>query len=279
MSPSATRSSRASKPSAKPTGQKSSAPARSSTASSPKSGRTTAVSSSTQAKRKVPAPPPVPESETKKQVMKAAELKTKSIEAKAPEELETPTPKSRTVKAEGPKEPRKKIKAAEPPEVLEEEEVKAVVPEPPKRGRKPKSELPHADEEDEDEKTPSRGGRSKSFEPIIEEFLDDDVPGADDDAAIPEDLELDPLEIPLELLDPELVDVPRPSVPPKPKPKLPRSERRPQNCAGCGGQYTWLSVDGLCFSCLKKKLAARKRDDEVYGGGFAAEAAEEEDDS
>jgi hypothetical protein len=109
----------------------------------------------------------------------------------------------------------------------------------------------------------------------VEEYLEDDLSLEEDDLVIPGDIELDPAGLPLELLDPELVDVPRPTTP-KPKPKITKSERRPQVCAGCGGTFTWLSVDNLCFSCLKRKLAQRKRDDESYTG-FTPEPEEEDE--
>ena len=92
----------------------------------------------------------------------------------------------------------------------------------------------------------------------------------------PDEMALDPLELPLELLDPELVEIPHPSSPPKPKQKIATANRRQQACSHCGNMFTWLSVEQLCFNCLKKKLAQRKREDESYSG-FTPEAEEEED--
>jgi hypothetical protein len=109
----------------------------------------------------------------------------------------------------------------------------------------------------------------------VEEYLEADLSLEEDALIIPEDIVLDPDGLPLPLLDPELVEVPRP-VTPKPKPKITRSDRRPQVCAGCGGTFTWLSVENLCFSCLKRKLAQRKREDESYTG-FTPEPEEEDD--
>jgi hypothetical protein len=108
---------------------------------------------------------------------------------------------------------------------------------------------------------------------LVEEYIEDDLVLEEDALVVPDDIELDPIGIPLTLLDPELVDVPRPT-PPKPKPKISRAERRAHTCAGCGGTFIWLSVDGLCFSCLKRKLSQRKREDE----GFTAFTPEAEDD-
>jgi hypothetical protein len=108
---------------------------------------------------------------------------------------------------------------------------------------------------------------------LVEEYIEDDLALEEDALIVPDDIELDPIGIPLTLLDPELVDVPRPT-PPKPKPKITRTERRPHTCAGCGGTFIWLSVDGLCFSCLKRKLSQRKREDE----GFTTFTPEAEDD-
>ena len=134
-----------------------------------------------------------------------------------------------------------------------------------RRGRKP------AGETSREKRATSRLFPAPPDEPkqdldVVEEYLEESILLEDDEIAIPDelDIELDPMEIPLALLDPELVDVPRPTPPPKPKPKLPKAERRTQNCAGCGQQYQWLSVEGLCFSCLKKKLAQRKRDDDGF---------------
>jgi len=108
---------------------------------------------------------------------------------------------------------------------------------------------------------------------LVEEYIEDDLVLEEDALVVPDDIELDPIGIPLTLLDPELVEVPRPT-PPKPKPKISRAERRAHTCAGCGGTFIWLSVDGLCFSCLKRRLSQRKREDE----GFTAFTPEAEED-
>jgi hypothetical protein len=122
-----------------------------------------------------------------------------------------------------------------------------------------------------------RGARSKSFgfddELMADYVMDDDLGGEELD----EELTLEPLELPLELLDPELVEVPRPAATPKPKPK-PVTGKRQQVCANCRNTFAWLSVDQLCFNCLKKKLAQKKREDETYPG-FTGEAEEEEETS
>ena len=121
----------------------------------------------------------------------------------------------------------------------------------------------------------TRGSRSKTFG-FDDELMQDYV--MDEDVApeeLDEELAMEPMELPLELLDPELIEVPRPASVPKPKPK-PVASKRQQVCASCGNTYTWLSVEQFCFSCLKKKLAQRKREDESYPG-FTGEAEEEED--
>jgi hypothetical protein len=110
---------------------------------------------------------------------------------------------------------------------------------------------------------------------LVEEYIEDDLALEEDALIVPDDIELDPIGIPLTLLDPELVDVPRPT-PPKPKPKVTKTERRTHTCAGCGGTFIWLSVDGLCFSCLKRKLSQRKREDEGFSG-FTPEAEEDDE--
>jgi hypothetical protein len=127
-----------------------------------------------------------------------------------------------------------------------------------------------------------RGGRTpRAFDADNDflEALDDDLPLDDEDELNPDAIDIDPLDVPLELLDPELVEVPRPALPPKPKPKPPRSERRQQKCDGCGQLYGWLSVEKLCFNCLKKKLSQRKSPDENYSsGGFSGGGGGESDD-
>lgn len=110
---------------------------------------------------------------------------------------------------------------------------------------------------------------------LVEEYIEDDLVLEEDALVVPDDIELDPLAIPLTLLDPELVDVPRPAQP-KPKPKILKTERRAQACAGCGATFIWLSVDGLCFSCLKRRLSQRKREDETFTG-FTPEAEEDDE--
>ena len=110
---------------------------------------------------------------------------------------------------------------------------------------------------------------------LVEEYIEDDLVLEEDELVVPDDIELDPIGIPLTLLDPELVEVPRPT-PPKPKPKLSKAERRAHTCAGCGGTFIWLSVDGLCFSCLKRRLSQRKREDEGFSG-FTPEAEEDDE--
>jgi hypothetical protein len=110
---------------------------------------------------------------------------------------------------------------------------------------------------------------------LVEEYIESDLNLDEEELVVPDEIELDPIGIPITLLDPELVDVPRPA-PPKSKPKIVRTERRPQVCAGCGGTFIWLSVDGLCFSCLKRKLSQRKRDDDSFSG-FTPEAEDDDE--
>jgi hypothetical protein len=163
-----------------------------------------------------------------------------------------------------------------PPKAAKEEPVQSEEQEAKKRGRKPST----AAKEKTPREKPGRGSKLKSLD-SIDEFIADDLPATEDeveeDAVIPENLEeLDPLDLPLALLDPDLVEVPRPVGPTRPKPK-PRVERQPKPCASCGQMFTWLSVDQLCFNCLKKKLAAKKREDESYGG-YTPEAEDSSDD-
>jgi hypothetical protein len=122
-----------------------------------------------------------------------------------------------------------------------------------------------------------RGSRAKSFgfdDDLMQDYVMDEEPAGEE---LEDEIAMEPIELPLELLDPELVEVPRPSSPPKPKPK-PVSNRRQQVCANCRNTFAWLSVEQLCFNCLKKKLSQRKREDETYPG-FTGEAEEEEESS
>jgi hypothetical protein len=92
-----------------------------------------------------------------------------------------------------------------------------------------------------------------------------------------EDLPIEALDIPLELWDPELLDVTRPPPAPKPpKPKPPKADKRQQQCQNCGATFTWLSVDGLCFNCLKRKVAQKRREDETFSG-FTHEAEDDDE--
>ena len=122
--------------------------------------------------------------------------------------------------------------------------------------------------------TRARGTKIPGFDDeLMQDYvMDEEV----EEEELPDEMALDPLELPLELLDPELVEVPRPAAPPKPKQKVSTVNRRQQACANCGNTYSWLSVEQLCFSCLKKKLAQRKREDESFTG-YASEPEEEED--
>lgn len=111
----------------------------------------------------------------------------------------------------------------------------------------------------------------------VADFIEEDALEPEvDEELIGGELELDHLEIPIELLDPNLVDVPKPATPPKPKPKPLASERRERACAACGQMFFWLSVEGLCFSCLKRRLAQRRREDETVPTYEAPPEEEEE---
>lgn len=211
----------------------------------------------------------------KKSSVVAVEKPKKKKEGVPPEEKLEHAPKTKAIKADGDaaataKSAAKTVKAAKVEPVAIDEVPKSG------RGRKPSGEVK---EKPAREKT-VRAPKTKPRDPI-HEFLADDLPTADeieeDDVVIPEDLsELDPLDLPLALLDPDLLEVPRPVGPPRPKPK-PRVERQPKQCASCKGMFAWLSVDRICFNCLKKKLAAKKREDEAYGG-FTPEPEEDDGD-
>ncbi|MBI5060255.1 hypothetical protein HZB60_10810 [candidate division KSB1 bacterium] len=128
----------------------------------------------------------------------------------------------------------------------------------------------------------SRGSRApRAFDADSDflEELEDDLPVDDEDVISPDAIDIDPLDVPLELLDPELVEVPRAALPPRPKPKAPRGERRLLKCEGCGQMFGWLSVEKYCFNCLKRKLAQRKSPDENYTpGGFSGGGGGDSDD-
>jgi hypothetical protein len=227
----------------------------------------------------VPAKTPAPAPKKKAVLIPAEEPKKKIVRAAAEKAPVTP-PKDKPVKAVKEETPPAeiKVKSGRPPKIVAEKPAEAPKP----RGRRKLSEAGEAGAgEKTREKPPStRAPKVKNFEPD-DEFIDEDPLAIDEEEDIlipPDAIELDPLEIPLELLDPELVEVPRPTIPNKPKPRPVKSERKPQKCAQCGGMFPWLSVDGLCFNCLKKKLAARKREDESYSSGFGG-SSESEDDS
>lgn len=116
---------------------------------------------------------------------------------------------------------------------------------------------------------------AEDFSPVADFIEEDALEPIEDEELVADDLELVHLDIPIDLLDSDLVDIPKPA-PPKPKPKPPASERRERACASCGGMYFWLSVEGLCFSCLKKRLAQRRRDDET-APTYEAPSEEEEE--
>jgi hypothetical protein len=123
-----------------------------------------------------------------------------------------------------------------------------------------------------------------TFEPK-DEYLDalepEDLTLEPDDIIAPDDLALVDLEIPIDFLDPDLIDIAapiKPAAPKPPKPKPPKADRRQVPCSGCGQTVGWLSVEGLCFNCLKKKIAAKRRDDETYSGSYSAADADDDDD-
>ena len=169
-------------------------------------------------------------------------------------------------RAEAQKKPRESAKT-----VAEKQPVRTE----PGRRKIARREVPPAIHPAADQEQPHFEAESEVFVPD-EGLIPEALPEAQDELLVPEDIELDPLEIPLELLDPDLVDVPRPQTPPRPKPKPARSERRMQQCAACGGMFQWVSVERLCFSCLKRKLSQRKREDESYSG-YPSEPEEESD--
>jgi len=208
---------------------------------SPKAKEPVKVKEKEPAKVKAVAPPPPP--------VAAAPLPSK----------ETREPKVKTPKV---------VKAAVPPVELPPEEDGKVT-----ARRKPRE--PH----DHDPQAKPKGTRSRApkipgfDDELMQDYVMDEEP---EEEEIQDEMALDPLELPLELLDPELVEVPRPSATPKPKQKVATANRRQQACANCGNTFNWLSVEQLCFNCLKKKLSQRKREDESYSG-FTPEAEEEED--
>jgi hypothetical protein len=285
MSPSATRNSRAVKPTTAKKAERNSVPAKG-TVSAKKSPVQAQPAKTAAASKAKPVKPEAPKArKISKAETAASELKHPVImEAEEPKKKTGRIPKAKAAPAMDEPEklaPEPEIEATPPPVKAGKKtrtaktapEAPAEKPQKAARGRKPAAAEPDADDEEMFEEKPSRS-RTKMFEETGDEFIEDELTVPDDDVLVPDDIELDPLEIPLELLDPELVDVPRPSLPPKPKPK-PKTERRMQVCASCAGQFNWLSVEQLCFNCLKKKLAQRKREDESYGG-FAPEAEEED---
>ena len=102
---------------------------------------------------------------------------------------------------------------------------------------------------------------------LTEEFLEEEpVIEVDEDDLDPELVDLDPLDE-IVVLDPEIVDesVSKPKTPAQPKTKGGKLAPRLLTCIHCGESFPWLSTDGYCFNCLKKKIA-QKRNDETFGG-------------
>lgn len=176
------------------------------------------------------------------------------------------------------KEPSTVMASASPKETKPQAPKHTSHPAPPETASEPSTLSPKHIEEDAGNGTRAksvRGPRSKTLrfdDDLMQDYVMDDDVGR---AGLDEELTIEPMELPLELLDPELVEIPRPVSPPKPKPR-PVAGKRQQKCANCGTVFRWLSIEQLCFNCLKKKLAQRKREDETYPG-FTGEPEEEEE--
>ncbi len=138
------------------------------------------------------------------------------------------------------------------------------------------------EEEGDDDDRPARSkkrdgkkamrGRKRS---ATEEFLEEDMEETEEveDVEILDDL--DPFASTL-ILDPELAGpppAPPAQLPPRPKRLAPRM----QVCADCGQQFGWLSIEKVCFNCLKKRVAQRKKDEDYSGYGGSDDSGGDDD--
>ncbi|MBL0061476.1 MAG: hypothetical protein IPP40_08345 [bacterium] len=139
------------------------------------------------------------------------------------------------------------------------------------------------DEDGDDEDRPARGRKKDGAKKVIrarkrsatEEFLEEDMEEVEEveDVEILDDL--DPFSSAL-ILDPELAGPPPAPVsqlPPRPKRLAPRM----QTCADCRQQYGWLSIEKVCFNCLKKRVAQRKKDEDYSGYGGSDDSGGDDD--
>ncbi|MCC6476837.1 hypothetical protein IT157_07240 [bacterium] len=122
----------------------------------------------------------------------------------------------------------------------------------------------------------AKKGRQRKRSPT-EEFLVEDM-----DEIVEEDEDVEPILDDLDpfagtlLLDPDLIEAPITSSAPTPPVHTKRLTPRIQNCADCGGQFGWLSIEKLCFNCLKKKVSQRKKDEDYSGYGTEEASGGEE---
>lgn len=137
------------------------------------------------------------------------------------------------------------------------------------------------DDEDENSTQAKKRKRDAARKPVrgkkrspTEEFLVEDMEG-EEEIEEADDLidDLDPVSGTL-ILDPDLIGPPAPApLPPRPK----RLPPRQQTCVDCGQQFGWLSIERVCFNCLKRRVAARKRDEDYSGYGGSDDSGGDDD--
>lgn len=152
------------------------------------------------------------------------------------------------------------------------------------------SSMDRDDDEEDDEDGPPRPRKAKA--PVTkkpararkrsatEEFLEEDMEEIEE-VEDPEVLDdLDPFASTI-ILDPDLPGPPpvplaattAAPLPPRPKRLAPRM----QVCVDCGQQYGWLSIEKVCFNCLKKRVAQRKKDEDYSGYGGSDDSGGDDD--
>ncbi len=138
------------------------------------------------------------------------------------------------------------------------------------------------EDDDSNDVSPTGRGRNGGKKSVksrkrsaTEEFLEEDSEESEEteDVEILDDL--DPFTSTL-ILDPELSGPPpAPVAPLPPRPK--RLAPRLQTCVDCGQQFGWLSMEKVCFACLKRRVAQRKKDEDYSGYGGSDDSGGDDD--
>ncbi|MBK6766622.1 MAG: hypothetical protein IPG71_10000 [bacterium] len=123
-----------------------------------------------------------------------------------------------------------------------------------------------------EKKAPKARRRSATEEFLVEDM--DEIGDAEDPEVLDD---LDPFSSTI-ILDPDLPGpppAPSAAVPLPPRPK--RLAPRMQVCVDCRQPYGWLSIEKVCFNCLKKRVAQRKKDEDYSGYGGSDDSGGDDD--